>query len=178
VPVDLLEGGIRVVTRADPGAGDGQVNARAGIATLPQPDGDVVTLLAGPADAQGAAALARHAAAVRQTTRAVRRVARRLRRRTRLAGLAGPLLLAGGIAAAAVAFGRVPALPPWQGLVPLAALAGLSGAAATRAPVVARAALRRARAERLAAANRAWLADHGLQIDADALPCRASARRA
>ncbi|MDZ7712607.1 MAG: hypothetical protein U5L06_05650 [Rhodovibrio sp.] len=51
----------------------------------------------------------------------------------------------------------------------MAALAGLSGAAATLAPVVALAALRRGRARRVAAANRAWLADHGLQIGAHGL---------
>jgi hypothetical protein len=174
----LLDGGILVVTPGDPGGGDGRGNAGAGIATLLQPDGDVVTLLAGSAEAHGAAVLARHATAVRQTTHAVRRAARRLRRRTRLAGLVGPLLLAGGIGGSAVAFGRVPALPAWQGLVPLAALAALSGAAVTLAPLVALAALRRARAGRLAAANRAWLADHGLQIGVHGLSFRVSACRA
>ena len=61
--------------------------------------------------------------------------------------------------------------------MPLAALAALSGAAVTLAPVVALAALRRARAGRVAAVNRAWLADHGLQIGVHGLSFRASARR-
>ena len=176
--VDLLDGGILVVTPADPGPRDGRAEAGAGIATLLQPDGDVVTLLAGPADAFGAAALTRHAAAVRQTTRAVRRAAQRLRRRVRLAGLAGPLLVVGGVAGAAVAFGRVPVLPAWQGLLALAALAGLLGAAATLAPVVALAAMRRRRARRVAAANRSWLADHGLQIGTHGLSSGTFVRRA
>ncbi len=107
-----------------------------------------------------------------------RTCARKLQALLPAAGLAGPLLLAGGIAGAAVAFGRVPALPAWPGLLALAALAGLSGAAVTLAPVVALAALRRGRAGRAAAANRAWLADHGLQTGAHGLSWRASARRA
>jgi hypothetical protein len=169
--VDLLEGGILVVTPGAATPGDGA--AHAGIATLLQPDGDVVTLLAGPAGAHGTAGLARHAAAVRRTTRVVRAAARRLRRRTRLAALGGPLLLGVGGAGAAVAFGRVPDLPSGPWLAASAALAGFLGAAAMLAPVVGLAVLRRGRARRVAAANRAWLQDHGLQTGTHGLSSRA-----
>ena len=75
-----------------------------------------------------------------------------------------------------MALGREPAVAPWYGLLPLAALAGLLGTAATLVPVVALAALRRGGARRVAAANRAGLADHRLQIDAHGLTSCALAR--
>lgn len=178
---DLLDGGILVVTPAAPaGVADGGVadgGGGAGIATLLQPDGDVVTLLAGTAADQGPGGLARHAAAVRQTTRTVRRAARRLRWRARLAGSAGVLLGAGGIAGGAAAFGRALEPAVWGWLAPLAGLFGVASAAAVLLPAVGRAAARRGRARRTAAANRAWLRDHGFQSGGQGLSCRALTRR-